>query len=293
MGTAASGAPANLVKNVAAGKISGGLGVNYVGKFIFDKSMIVFDAPKGKFGTELSVINAPDGFPGFGGDSTPSEVIAIIPAKSMGWNDPASNPEVKGSTDIAKDGFGWGHNSRWYLVDLSQLAAGNYYVSVKAERYDDGQVNEVLPAVLEVKEVKDANGIITTKGVVGVPEKTLPEDDDLVPALTVWDGYQNRGSHLHWFPNKNQKTTTPFWAEMLKPETTLVGINTASKGFDTAFGAADTGFAQVSGVIKLDATGKMAKNNRYLTIALGGDDRNPANKHDVNYKLTVKVHVKK
>lgn len=281
-----------LRKNVASGAISGGLGVNYVGRFTFDNAMAKVDLAKGQMGTELSIINAPDGFSGFSGDSTPGEAIAITPTKSMGWNDTASNPDVQGATDIEKDGFGWGHNSRWYLVDLSKLSAGNYYVSIKAERYDDGQANEMTPEVLAVPAVLDATGKVMKPEVLAVPAKPLPSDDDLIPALTVWDGYQNRGSHLHWFPNKFQKTTTPFWAEMLKPEANLVGTNTAKNGFDTAFEAANDDIAQVSGVIRLNRRGIMAKNNRYLTIALGGDDRSPASKHDVNYKLTVKVYKK-
>lgn len=290
---------ASLSKNVAAGKISGGLGVNYVGRFVYDNAMAKVDMTKSKMGTELAVVNAPDGFPGFGGDTTPAEAIAITPTKSMGWNDTASNPDVKGATDIAKDGFGWGHNSRWYLVDLSKLSTGKYYVSVKVERYNDGTKDEFTPAVAEVPAVAavvdDKGNVITPAkaAVPAVPEKALPNDDDLVPALTVWDGYQNRGSHLHWFPNKFQKTTTPFWAEMLKPESALIGLG-GDKGFDTAY-ARTTGdmdkTAQVQGTITLGAVGSsVAKTNRYLTIALGGDDRNPAAKHDVNYKLTVKVH---
>jgi hypothetical protein len=156
------------------------------------------------------------------------------------------------------------------LVDLSKLSAGKYYVSVKLERYDDGQAVEVTPATATTAE------------------QTLPSDDDLVPAITVFNGYQNRGLSGAWFPNQFQQTTTPFWAEMLKPENVLVGANTQKAGFDTAFGSPDADRAQVSGVIKLDSAGKLAKTNRYLTVAIGGDDR--TTKHDVNYQLTVKVH---
>lgn len=262
-----------ITQNVASGAISGGLGVNYVGRFTFDNAMAKVDMEKGKWGTELTVINQSNGFPGFKADSTPAEAITISPLKSMSWNNTQSNPDET-TTDLAK-GFGSGLHAQWYLVDLSKLAAGNYYVSVKLERRDDGQAVEVIPAT-------------TT-----ATEQTLPSDDDLVPALTVFDGYQNRGISGTWFPNQFQKTTTPFWAEMLKAENTLVGTNTGKKGFDTAFGMTNDDIAQVSGTIKLDSVSKGPKqSNRYLTIALGGDDRNTANKHDVNYKLTIKVHKK-
>lgn len=243
---------AALTQNVKDGKISGGLGINYIGKFIFDNKMTVFDSAKGLFGTDLTVVSQPNGFPGFAADKTDEEIISIPPTSSISWNDAASNPDVAGATDVQTQGFGSGHDSSWYLVDLSKLASGKYYVSVKVERAAEG--------------------------------------DDFVPALTVFDGYQNRGAQPHWFPNQNQKTTTPFAAEMLKTESVLIGTNTTKSGYDTAFGALDNGIAQVSGVIKLDAAGKIAKTNRYLTIALGGDDRNPVANHDVNYRLTVKVH---
>ncbi|MDD2864928.1 MAG: hypothetical protein PHC99_09440 [Methylococcales bacterium] len=259
----------NITKNVKSGAISGGVGINYVGKFIYDNKMTKFDMAKGLFGTDLTVINQPNGFPGFAGDKHASEAITIPPLRSMSWNNTQSNPDDPTTTDLAK-GFGSGVHSQWYLVDLSKLSSGKYYVSIKLERYDDGQAVEVIPATATTAE------------------QTLPSDDDLVPAITVFDGYQNRGISGTWFPNQFQTTTTPFWAEMLKPESVLLGANSAKAGFDTAFGASANDRAQVSGVIKLDSAGKVAKTNRYLTIAIGGDDR--TTKHDVNYQLTVKVH---
>lgn len=258
----------NINKNVASGAISGGVGINYVGKFMFNNKMTKFDMTKGLFGTNLIVINQPNGFAGFAGDKHATEAITIPPLRSMSWNNTQSNPDET-TTDLAK-GFGSGLHSQWYLVDLSKLSAGKYYVSIKLERFDDGQAVEIAPATATTAE------------------QTLPSDDDLVPAITVFDGYQNRGISGSWFPNQFQNTTTPFWAEMLKPESALLGTNSAKAGFDTAFGAAENDRAQVSGVIKLDSAGKVAKTNRYLTIAIGGDDR--TTKHDVNYQLTVKVH---
>lgn len=250
-----------LKKNVAAGKIIGGTGINYVGRFVYDNAMAKVDWVK-KFPTELSIINAANGFAGYAGDTTPAEAMDILPLKSMSWNNAHSNPDET-TTDIEK-GFGSGLHSQWYLLDLSKLSAGNYYVSVKVERYDDGQ--------------KDA---------------ILPSNDDLVPAVTVFDGYQNRGVSGTWFPNKFQTTITPFWAEMLKPESVLEGLS-GDKGFDSAFNRAggNDNVAQVQGTIKLDSTSKgFVKSNRYLTIAIGGDDKNAA-AHDVNYKLTIKLHKK-
>ncbi len=259
----------NLAKNVKNGVIVGGVGINYTGKFLYDNKMTKFDGAKGLFGTELTVINQPNGFPGFAGDFYPKEAIVIPPLRSMSWNNPQSNPDVVQNTDLTKS-FGSGLHSQWYLVDLSKLSAGRYYVSIKLERFNDGQAVEVTPATATTAE------------------QTLPNDDDLVPAITVFNGYQNRGLSGSWFPNQFQKTTTPFWAEMLKPEGVLVGANTQKAGFDTAFGLAEDDRAQVSGVIKLDSAGKMSKTNRYLTVVIGGDDR--TTKHDVNYQLTVKVH---
>lgn len=252
-----------LKQNVATGKIIGGIGIAYVGKFVYDNAMAQVDWVK-KFPIELSIINAKNGFAGYAGDTTPAEAITIPPTISTAWNDLASNPDEK-TTNLEK-GFGSGRNAQWYLLDLSKLAAGNYYVSVKVERYDDGQ-KEVSPAV---------------------------SNDDLVPAVTVFDGYQNRGISGTWFPNKFQATKTPFWAEMLKPENVLEGLG-GDKGFDTAFNRAggNDSLAQVQGTITLDSTSKgFVKSNRYLTIALGGDDRNYAAPHDVNYKLTIKLHKK-
>ncbi len=289
----------SLSTNVAAGTISGGMGVNYVGRFVYDDKMAKVDFKK-TFPIELSVANATDGFPGFAADSTTTEVISIAPTTSTGWNDSTSNPNLtdaqKLTATIEKDGFG--SSSNWYLLDLSKLAAGNYYVSVTVERYDDGVEKEYSAPVVNV------NGTVT-------PAKLLPSDDDLVPALSVFYGYQNRGASLSWFPNKFQSTTTPFWAEMLKPANDpqvtkskitygLVGMHdVANLGFDTAYtpiAGADNDIAQVSGVIKLAAPNKDFRKdfttNRYLTIALGGDDRIANAKHDANYKITVKVHKK-
>lgn len=261
-----------LNKYVKEGKISGGIGINYMGKFIFDNKMTKFNMAKGLFGTELSIINQTNGFPGFDDDSNAKEAISIPPLRSMSWNNPQSNPDGIVKTDAA-NGFGSGAHSQWYLVDLSKLPSGKYYVSIKLERYNDGQAVEVTPATATTAE------------------QTLPSDDDLVPALTVFNGYQNRGISGSWYPNQFQETQTPFWAEMLKPEKLLLGSNTKQAGYDTAFGSADADTAHVSGAIRLDPAGKVAKTNRYLTVAIGGDDRNnPQNKHDVNYKLTVKVH---
>lgn len=169
-----------LTKYVKEGKISGGMGINYVGKLIFDKQMTKFDMAKGLFGTELSVINQANGFPGFAGDSNEKEAITIPPLRSMSWNNPQSNPDGVMSTDVA-NGFGSGAHSQWYLVDLSKLPSGKYYVSIKLERYNDGQAVEIIPA-------SDTTA-----------EQTLPSDDDLVPALTVFDGYQNRGISGTWY----------------------------------------------------------------------------------------------
>lgn len=262
------------------------LGIEYKARLVIDKAA----ALKGD-GVSISLATG-DQLNDTGANN--DEKIVVAATKSMGWNDTATNPDVPACsstvttgclniTDIAQ-GFGWGHNSHWYLVDLTALKGQTVHVHVMVERYDDGNHNET-----------NAAGV------------ALPSDDDLIPGLTVWKGYQNVGTSLHWFPNKHQSSTKPFWADaqlstaktgkLSNPvwplsktaSSQLLGVNSAAVGYDTAYGQTDTSAAMVEGVVKLDAKDM---NSNYLTIALGGDARHNAAtlKHDVNYKLTVEVH---
>ncbi len=170
------------------------------------------------------------------------------PTRSMAWCDPASNPD--GDTNI-DNCWGWSMFSKWVVLDLNALQKGtsNVWVTITVERYNDGD------------------------------EDTT--DDDLIPALTVFQGRQDQGVHLHSYPNRFQ--SNPFWAWNLKP---FAGGKTKSTGYATAYGSSDETKAQVIGKVQLKPG-----NNNYLSVALGGDARHasPAEKHPVNFKLTVKL----
>jgi hypothetical protein len=271
--------------------VSPGYGVNYKAKLTLNKAMIEKDTIVIKTDDVLT--------PGANTDET----VKIPATKSMGWNDTATNPDIASCSatvttncitiaDVADKGFGWGHNSHWYLLDLNQLAGQKVHLHIVVERYNDGNNAET--------STNATTGVVTN----------LPSDDDLIPALTAWKGYQDKGTHLHWFPNKHQTSTKPFWAgasdyvtvssshngKLSKPVWVsgkntykLEGTNSAGLGYDTAFGATDTSMAEVSGLIQLS---KKDPKENYVTIAVGGDGRHAAatGKHDVNYKLSISLH---
>jgi hypothetical protein len=273
--------------------VSPGYGANYKAKFVIDKNLLDKDIVV-KTDDVLTAATAND-----------NETVKVPLNKSMGWNDTATNPDIPACSatvttnclDIVKDidkAFGWGHSSHWYLVDLSQFAGKKVHVHIKAERYSDGAVTETAT---------DAKtGAVTT----------LPSDDDLIPGVTVWKGYQNAGTHLHWFPNKHQTSIKGFWGGSSKYVTQstsglgklslptwdagknkdpykLNGTNSAALGYDSAYNTAAQTTAEVSGIIMLS---KKDASENYLTIAVGGDGRHASAtlKHDVNYKLTVSIH---
>lgn len=194
-----------------------------------------------------------------GQDITPAQQAAdaatggvaqlVHPTRSMAWCDPLSNPDDDTSIDNC---WGWSMFSKWVVVDLNALQKANksVWVTITAERYNDNDAD-------------------TT-------------DDDLIPALTVYQGRQDVGVHLHSYPNRFQKN--PFWAWKLKPFT---GGKTKTTGWDTAYDTDTKDKAQVIGRVLL----KPGSNN-FLSIAVGGDARHEdptKQKHAVNFKLTVKV----
>lgn len=182
--------------------------------------------------------------------------------KSMSWCDDGVKSLMSSTPESGKC-YGWSMHSRWIVLDLNALKkAGltNVWVSITAKKYDDGTASEV-----------DSTG------------KSLPSDDDLVPALTVFQGRQDEGVHLHWFPSQFQQMSD-FWAWKLTPFT---GGATQSTGWSTAYmasGSLDS--ANVMGRVKLKADGQ-----NYLTVAVGGDAKHAtaAEKHDVNFQLDVVV----
>lgn len=242
-----------------AADVYGGSGIGFSNNPSQFVANIVFNKTDVKNGASPVVIKTGD-------DVTPAQqkglgtTITIPPTKSMAWCDPVSNPDIPSNTDI-NTCYGWGMFSKWVVLDLNALQkAGltSVWVSVTAKRYDDGVATEA-----------DATG------------KTLPSDDDLVPALTVYQGRQDVGIHNHWYPNKFQKN--PFWAWKLTPFT---GGTTQSNGWATAYGPGSQDSANVTGRLKLKPGGQ-----NYLTVAVGGDARHADAKlkHDVNFQLGVQV----
>lgn len=272
--------------------IYGGLGANYVSKLVPS-----VQSGKGTSAT-IGVLSLKTDDTILSPTKDPAETVTIARTKSMGWNDPAVNPKSTSANPITDPalGYGWGHSTAWHLIDLNQLyAQGQRYlhVSVTVERYEDGVAQE--PKLDSAgKPTTDASGNTVFE----------PSDDDLIPGLTVWQGNQDSGKHMHWFPNRYQNWDETgaqipgekvFWANKLSPTSGEEG----SAGWATAYGTAAQDSASVHVLVKLDKN--PAKN--FLTVALGGDGRHvfpPGNakqgqvdsskKHDVNYKLTVEVH---
>jgi hypothetical protein len=177
---------------------------------------------------------------------------SLVPmTKSDAWCDPSANPLQPENTsyDLC---YGNAYDARWIVLDFNKLkkqGIGKVAVSITAKRYTIGDIN--LPI------------------------------NNLVPALAVFQGLQNQGAWGKWFPNTFQ-TTPPFWGWKLTP---FKDGATESAGWATAY--TPTGGQSeitVDGVLKL-----VGGNNNYLSVAVGGDARDPANIHDVNFELAVKV----
>lgn len=282
--------------------VTPGKGAEYIAKITFDKDTL-------KNGGAEKVIKTGDVL------VEPHTSTTVAAVKSMGWNDNAVNPKACSATvtsgcitaltaaDLSDKAYGWSHNSHWYLVDLTALKGKTAHIHIKLERMDDGTATETGSKTTTTSPVTNADGSKTTT--TTTTTINLPSDDDLIPGLTVFKGAQLAGTKIHWYPNRHQgslsddKTVTiPFWGSNLQKPTwrktaktnyELKGENSGALGYDTANGAGDQNVAEVSGEIKLDAS-NMA--NNYLTIALAGDARHAssADKHDVNYQLTVAVH---
>ncbi|HWO99619.1 MAG TPA: hypothetical protein VNL74_03215 [Methylococcus sp.] len=179
--------------------------------------------------------------------NSPGGETTVIPmTKSMAWCDPAILP---GSGTVPGTCYGWAMHAKWFLIDLSNLkkqGLGSVIVTIDARRYAGPNA----------------------------------ENNDLIPAITVWRGYQNLGPHLHWFPSQFQ-ATPDWWGWQLAPFT-----DKTNPGFLSAKGVGDESIASVSGKFKLKG-----KNQDFLTVAVGGDAKHddPAQKHDVNFELVVDV----
>lgn len=250
-----------LSGSASAAEVYGGSGIGFSNNPSQFVTSVVFDKADAKAGAAPVIVKTGD-------DVTPPQqkglgtTITIPPTKSMAWCDPVSNPDIPNNTDF-NTCYGWGMFSKWVVLDFNALQkAGmtSVWVSMTAKRYNDGVAQET-----------DSKG------------KVLASDDDLVPALTVYQGRQDVGIHNHWYPNKFQKT--PFWAWKLTP---FAGGATKSNGWSTGYmagGSRDS--ANVTGRFKLKPGGQ-----NYLTVVVGGDDKEPTKKHDVNFEFDVSLSKK-
>jgi hypothetical protein len=179
----------------------------------------------------------------------------VVPTlKSMSWCDTDGVKSLMSSAADTSKCYGWSMHSRWVVLDFNALQkAGttSVWVSMTAKRFND-------------------NDAVAT-------------DDDLVPALTVFQGRQDLGVHLHWYPSVLQDMAN-FWAWKLTPFT---GGATKSNGWSTAYMAppqTSMDSANVTGRLKLKPGGQ-----NYLTVVVGGDAKHAtaAEKHDVNFELDV------
>jgi hypothetical protein len=235
-----------------AREIAGGNGLGYVAKLVFDKKDTQPKRPP-------LVLKTGDPITPRGQEDYPVKVPAT---KSTAWSDPSSNPDRK-TADIDA-GYGRGPHSKWFLIDLNLLqkqGLKSVWVRVAVKRHNDGTGVET-----------DADG------------NALPSDDDLIPALTVWRGYQDTGdgSLYGWYPNRFQKSQKTWWGVKLTPFTTP-----ESPGYATAFELPDNALATVLGTVKLKANAP-----NFLTVAVGGDARDVTQRHDVNFQLEVDVKAK-
>ncbi|QJD29161.1 hypothetical protein [Methylococcus geothermalis] len=206
---------------------------------------LIFDKKDTKNGAAAASLHSGQTFntPNDGGNAT------MIPqTKSMAWCDPAVTPagyETNGC-------YGWGVNANWYLIDLSKLKSQGLtavWVTINVERYQGAK----------------------------------PEENDIIPALTVYRGNQTLGPQKHWFPSELQGQPE-FWGWLLQRDTFVKGDVFS---YNSAYATPSQNLASVMGKFKLKGG-----TQDYLTVAVGGDAKDPNTKHTVNYQLTVDVKQK-
>lgn len=237
--------------------VNPGTGASPTGPWVANIVFSKLDAKKGTSATLKTGDNITH--PDQAADAAKNSLTQIVPTlKSMSWCDTDNVKTLMadaGGVDASKC-YGWSMHSRWVVLDLNALqkgGMGNVWVSITAKRYDNG------------------DGVAT--------------EDDLVPALSVFEGRQDAGIHLHWYPSQLQ-TSPKFWAWKLAPFNSKAS---QSNGWATAYlaqGSLDS--ANVTGKFKLRPGGQ-----NYLSVAVGGDAKDPDNKHDVNFLLEVAVSKKK
>ncbi|QXP82659.1 hypothetical protein [Methylococcus sp. Mc7] len=148
--------------------------------------------------------------------------------------------------------YGWGMHANWYLIDLSKLKG------------------QGLGAVWVTVSVERHAG-------------SDPKNNDIIPALTVYRGNQTLGPQMHWYPSELQGVPE-FWGWLLQRATFVKGDVIS---YNSAYATPAQNFASVMGKFKLKGG-----TQDYLTVAVGGDAKDPNTKHSVNYQLTVDVKQK-
>ncbi|MDD2769299.1 MAG: hypothetical protein PHT19_11230 [Methylococcus sp.] len=250
---AVAGALVCLSGPAGAAAIFGGDGMGFDDSPVPWISTVVFDKQDAKPGAPVFIVRSGD-------DVTPppqkltKAQILVPPLSASTWCDSYANPLIPNNPDFGTC-YGNASKSNWYVLDLNALqkaGLNGVWVSATARRVDSSA------------------------------------DNPLIPALTVFQGRQDVGSNLGWFPQVFQAAPA-FWASRLTPFT---GGNTRSAGWATAYDSAGQDMAQVTGWVKL----KPGMQN-FLTVAVGGDARKHIVKQttspDLRYALALSVSKKK
>ena len=209
-----------------AAEIHAGQGIGYSPWSFPWVGTIVFNGWDAVSGAEFVVKTGDDVTPP--SQANTDAKLIVPPLNYISWCNSYANPLVKNNENFNAC-YGNAQYSHWYVLDLNDLwkhGMRGVWVSIAAER--------VSPT------------------------------DGLVPALTVFQGRQEVGSTLHWFPQEYQPRPV-FWADGLKPFT---GGTTQSRGWATAYDSKSKDLAQVTGWVRLHPGG-----GNYLTVVVGGDAR--------------------
>lgn len=230
----------------ATGFASGAMAADaYPGAGIQYAAKLIFDKKDTKASAAPTSIHSGQTFNTPNDDGNPT----MIPqTKSVAWCDSSVTPPGYESNGC----YGWTMNSNWYLIDLSKLKGQGLsavWVTISVARYQGAK----------------------------------PEENDIIPAVTVFRGNQYESPTSHWFPSELQQEPA-FWGWLLTPNPFVKGD---TDGFATAYTTSSKDLATLTGKFSLKG-----KKQDFLTIAIGGDSKDETNKHSVNYQLTVDVKQK-
>lgn len=190
-------------------------------------------------------------------DPDSATTVTVPQVGSMAWCDPGANPLDTANTDITQC-YGSATDTKFVVLDFN-----------KAQK----------------KGAKAAYLRLTLKAHTDADNQN---DDDLVPALTVFRGRLDPSEISAWYPNKFQ-TDPAQWPWQFTAFTGKPTNN--SPGWSTAFSAQGSSNKTVLvGKFPLKRGGQ-----NYLTLAIGGDARhgNLADKHPVNFELSVEADSKR